>query len=182
MKVLRTHNQSINLTHSENSLTIPANGTMLYAPTVEASCFKILLSTSRILRWNRARCCEVTDAATARQTVEGWDVATLATWSRVFRCRRDRCPIDDSNSASGGERRCLEVEVTWCDVELASKSAEGWPDKERSISWSIAAAAIWAECCYYETTCCGARVAAQMQLAGLAAQIDSTSNVATRCA
>jgi hypothetical protein len=67
----------------------------------------------------------VMDAATARHTVEWWDVAILATWSRVLRCRRDKCPIEDSNSASGGDRRRVAVEVTCFESEAASKSAEG---------------------------------------------------------
>jgi hypothetical protein len=79
----------------------------------------------------------VMEAATARHTVDGWDVAILTTWSRVLRCRRDRCPIEDSNSASGGDSRRVAVEVTCFESGAASKSADGWPESERRISWSM---------------------------------------------
>lgn len=50
--------------------------------------------------------------------------------------------MDERSSVSGGERRARGEDVTCDDSLEVSKRAEGWPERERRISWSMAAAQV----------------------------------------
>ena len=128
-----SRNHSIPLVHPENSPTIAVRGTILYAPTLPASFRNIPSSTSRTFRWNAARWTALIVVATAWQMLEGCVEAIVAVWARSLEWRSLRWATEERRAFSGGES--IEVGDEWSAV----RSGEGCPERERRISWSMAA-------------------------------------------
>lgn len=63
--------------------------------------------------------------------LDGCEEAIVAVWSRSVRWRSLRWAIEARRAFSGGER--IEGLEAWEVV----RRGEGWPERERRISWSI---------------------------------------------
>jgi hypothetical protein len=77
-------------------------------------------------------------AATARQMTEGWADAQWAVAARRWVCWSLRRVREERRARSGGERVVsLGVVVVVVGVVKERRSGEGWPERERRISWSM---------------------------------------------
>lgn len=105
---------------------------MLYAPTLLESFVKIDASTVNMWRWKAPRWVVRMDVATAWQTGDGWLEAIVLRCERRERWRVLRWVREARRAVSGGERREVGEGLV---VEV--RSGEGWPERERRISWSM---------------------------------------------
>ena len=56
---------------------------------------------------------------------------------RRVQCRELKCAMEERRAFSGGER--MEKGAEWSAV----RSGEGWPERERRISWSMVAVLVY---------------------------------------
>lgn len=88
-------------------------------------------STSNTFCWNLVRCTELIAVATAWQILDGCVVAILPVWAISLQWRLLRWATEVRSAFSGGDS--IEVGDEWSAV----RSGDGWPERDRRISWSM---------------------------------------------
>lgn len=75
---------------------------------------------------------------TARHIVDGWKEDICDVWLRRNLCKRLKRAMGSRRAFSGGERSGKpSLESRLSSSADFSKIGDGWPDRERRISWSI---------------------------------------------